>query len=421
MVRNTKKEVRDKETEIVKLKESKEQLVKTIEEMQDHMKRNESEASSASKSLSAMQAVSQASTDKLMKLEAEIAGKIDELASQRRALEAAWGDNTDLKRAVAELRAERDDFKRQIGEGTSRVMETESSRRDIEQREAVLRATNKQLQDSLQRQMNEASGREERLRDEVNEMRKRWQEAITSREQMASELGSATAPLLRQISALQDALRGKTESWQTVESTLSERALRAESAAEIAEHKRSVLDEQLSTLKQQHSLTSTRLQEALSSAQAAESMSDKLRRAEAAAAERISDLESRLSLEMGQKQSLNASLRELEVRHKVELQDARDAVLLSGKQSEMRVAALQSEVESLKEDLKEARKKKDKSSALSASAIPRKQPMPQSQIPTSSSSSSSSSSDAADTERATSRGYTIMPGTLPSELKTKTK
>ena len=41
-------------------------------------------------------------------------------------------------------------------------METESSRRDIEQREAVLRATNKQLQDSLQRQMGEASVREER-------------------------------------------------------------------------------------------------------------------------------------------------------------------------------------------------------------------------------------------------------------------
>ena len=83
-------------------------------------------------------------------------------------------------------------------------METESSRRDIEQREAVLRATSKQLQDSLQRQMGEASVREERLREEVGEMRKRWQEAITSRETLASELGSATAPLLRQISSMQE-------------------------------------------------------------------------------------------------------------------------------------------------------------------------------------------------------------------------
>jgi hypothetical protein len=112
-------------------------------------------------------------------------------------------------------------------------METESSRRDVEQREAVLRATSRQLQESLQRQMHEAAGREERLRDEVNEMRKRWQEAIVSRETLASELSSATAPLLRQISSLQESLRVKSENWQVIESSLSERALKAESAAEL--------------------------------------------------------------------------------------------------------------------------------------------------------------------------------------------
>ena len=60
--------------------------------------------------------------------------------------------------------------------------------RDVEQREAVLRATNKQLQDSLQRHMNESASREERLRDEINEMRKKWQDALTSKENLASEL-----------------------------------------------------------------------------------------------------------------------------------------------------------------------------------------------------------------------------------------
>ena len=38
----------------------------------------------------------------------------------------------------------------------------------------------------------------------MGEMRKRWQEAVSSRETLASELGSATAPLLRQISSMQE-------------------------------------------------------------------------------------------------------------------------------------------------------------------------------------------------------------------------
>ena len=120
-----------------------------------------------------MQAVSQASTDKLIKLEAELNQKNEEFNSQRRALENAWNEVNELKRMIAELKADRDDLRKRIGEGTSRVMETESSRRDIEQREAVLRATSKQLQDNLQRQMAESIVREDRLRDEINELRQR--------------------------------------------------------------------------------------------------------------------------------------------------------------------------------------------------------------------------------------------------------
>ena len=53
----------------------KEQLNKVISELQDRLKKNEQEANSSSKSLTAMQAVSYASTEKLGKLEAEIAAK----------------------------------------------------------------------------------------------------------------------------------------------------------------------------------------------------------------------------------------------------------------------------------------------------------------------------------------------------------
>lgn len=357
VVRTTKAEVKKRDTEISKLKESKEQLVKAIEEMQDLVRKNELEASSATKSLSAMQAVSQASTDKLSRLEGDIGSKAEELASQRRAMEAAWAEINESKRVVAELRADRDDLRRQIGLGTSKVMETESSRRDIEQREAVLRATNKQLQDSLQRQMQESGLREERLRDEVGEMRKRWQEAVTSRETLSSELGSATAPLMRQISSMQDSIRSKSESWQAVEASLSERALRAESVAEIAEHRKLLLEEQMSELKLQVGLLTTRLQDSTSTAQTAESALEKLQKLEASSADRVLELESQLALEVGQKQSLQSSLRELELRHKIDQQDARDAVEMMSQQGEGKMSRLMAESEDLRQLLEAERGK----------------------------------------------------------------
>jgi hypothetical protein len=95
-------------------------------------------------------------------------------------------------------------------------VETESSRRDLEQREAILRATNRQLQETVQRQTAEATQREERIREELNETRKRWQEAISSRESLASQIEGTTGPLLRQVISLQESLRIKTDGWQKV-------------------------------------------------------------------------------------------------------------------------------------------------------------------------------------------------------------
>ena len=168
--------------------------------------------------------------------------------------------------------------------------------------------------------MQESTSREERLREEVHEMRKRWQEAITSREAVASEMGVATAPLLRQISSLQDALRAKGEAWQVIESTLSERALRAESAAEIAEHKRLLQDEQQQAAKQQLGLTSARLQDTQAALSSMELACERAKRADVASQEAQADLDSRLNLETAQRKSFEASLRELEFRHKVDQQ-----------------------------------------------------------------------------------------------------
>ena len=353
LVKKVRGEIKEKDNEIKGLRDSKDQLVKAIEEIQEVMRTKEQEASGANKTLSAMQAVSQASSDKISKLESELANKIEEISSQRRALDSAWNENSECKRSITELRAERDDLKKQIGEGTSKVIETESNKRDIEQREAVLKATNKQLQDSLQRQMSESSLREERLREEINDMRKRWNEAITSRDTLASELGNTTTPLLRQISSLQESLRVKSENWQVIESSLSERALRAESAYEMAEHKRALMEEQLNDMKSQLANITGKYNETIVTTNEYELLIDKLKKMESSLNEKNNELESRLQYEYGQKQSIQTSLRELELRHRLDVQEQKELSENNNKMYELKITSLNKEISELNQMLQQ--------------------------------------------------------------------
>eukprot|EP01031_Cornospumella_fuschlensis_P031995 gene31995-38687_t len=279
-VRKSKQEIKEKEQEIAKLKESKEQLVKAIEQTQDALKKAEAEAAGHQKSLQAMNAVSQASTDKINKLEQEVQSRLEEISSQKKALESAWGDNNELKKVIIELKAERDDLKKQLGEGTSKVMETESNKRDIEQREAVLRATSRQLEETLKQAMADHNQREERLRSELNAMQKRWQEAIMAREQLASELTHVTSPLLKQITTLQDQMRVKHEGFMNIEANLNEKILKLESSLETAEHRKALCEEEAVLLKQQYMSVSGQLKEAIEKLGHYESTVDRLKRVE---------------------------------------------------------------------------------------------------------------------------------------------
>jgi len=146
-------------------------------------------------------------------------------------------------------------------------------------------------------------------------------------------------------------MRSKTESWQAIEASLSERALRAESIAEMAEHKKALLEEQTTSLKQQVSSLTNRLAESQANAQASEHLADRLRKGEMLLSDRTQDLESRLSLELGQKQSLQSSLRELEMRYKMDMQEAKTMDELATKKHNQQVADLTSEIEAIKEQL----------------------------------------------------------------------
>lgn len=350
-VRQSKQTVREKEGEIAKLKESREQLVKALEQTQDALKKQEAETEKAQKALQAMQAVTAASSDRLTRLEADLQASHDEQATTRRALEAAWGDLAEQKRLLSETKGEADDLRRQLGEGASRVMSTESLRREVEQREAVLRATSQQLQEQLSRVMSEAAQREERIREELTELRRRWQEAVSSRESLASELAHASAPLLRQIAALQEQLRVKSEQWAAVETSLVERAMRSEAAAEQFEHRRSMLEEQVQTLRLQLTQSQQRLHDTQSQLAEAQEATSRLQRLEHRWQEERIDWQSRMAQESAAVASMTTSLRELELRHRLAQTEAADTLRETERRLEAQCDELQRENAALRESL----------------------------------------------------------------------
>ena len=89
-------------------------------------------------------------------------------ADLRAALDKAWAAEKEQKRDVHGLRAENEALEARLKGSAKAAVEKAEEERDQGQREAMLLATQRQLQDSLTRAAHEASLREEALRSEVS-------------------------------------------------------------------------------------------------------------------------------------------------------------------------------------------------------------------------------------------------------------
>ena len=141
------------------------------------------------------------------------------------------------------MRAETEDLKAKVGVGASQVEENEEARRELANREALLQANQRQLQDTLTRNAHEASLREDGLRAELADMRRRWQDATQRAEAIAADVHESTAPLLRQIRALQEEGRARAQAWAQAEATFMDRTATAEEASRAAATARSAAEE----------------------------------------------------------------------------------------------------------------------------------------------------------------------------------
>jgi len=234
-LRKARAELKTSEADKQRVIKEKVGLQERIEELVQQLKTQNDEKANQSQSIAAMHAVSQASSDKLAKVEAEKNAALQEIADKTKALDKAWAQMNDVKKELAELKAERDNLASRLKDQQLSEEVSKKDRREWLDREQRLQASLEQLEASLARHQTEADHREKGLQREAESLRQRWLDAVARSEAIASGVQEAGAPLLRQIKGLQEEARARATAWAATEASLSERTATAEAAARAAE------------------------------------------------------------------------------------------------------------------------------------------------------------------------------------------
>ncbi len=372
LVRKSRGELKGVEAERDRLQEERDALEAKAAALTELVKKKETENSGLQQSLAAVQAVNKASADKTSKLEQELGKAQEELASQRAALDKAWGEEKEMKRLVSQMTATtttehgtagQEDEGKAVSQGLAGI------KQDFEQREAVLTATNKQLQEALTRANFEAGLCEDALRQELSDMRKRWQDAVSRTEGLAADMHESTAPLLRQIKALQEEARVKAGAWTSAEEALTERARTAEGLARGAEAGRLQLGEKVEALTSKVGELEVQLQATTSKLHETAAQLKTMEGLEGTARGQVSELESELKEAREAVTRVAKDHKAQESKLKGQLQEAKDALLVVKGDLEHEQARLQLENETLRKELGVAKERRGRQGEADAAPV----------------------------------------------------
>mmetsp|Transcript_36270 Transcript_36270/g.87836 ORF Transcript_36270/g.87836 Transcript_36270/m.87836 type:complete len:1099 (-) Transcript_36270:37-3333(-) len=180
-------------------------------------------------------AMKQKAMDKVEKLEAELketkeslktaqrgesqAGKLeDDLLAARSESEMKASTILSLQQKVKELMAEGKELKKEMEKSKK------SAAQDALQEKKTLRREHNDVISDLETKLRtterEAGVREDALRHEVTELRKRWQDAVRRADALSMDVQSSTAPLLRQLESMERQNRARAAGWTELENRL---------------------------------------------------------------------------------------------------------------------------------------------------------------------------------------------------------
>lgn len=199
-VRAAKGETRELKSLLEDETSSKEKALEKINNLEQDLKKMKEDLASARKGEA-----------KAVKLE-------NELASLKEEADRKENTNMSLQQNIKELKAENKELVKDL-ESTQKGAMLESKRESnklkkehgdmVSEMEVKLRTLEK-----------DASVREDSLRQEVDELRRRWQDAVRRADALSMDVQNSTAPLLRQLESIDRQNRARAAAWAELETKL---------------------------------------------------------------------------------------------------------------------------------------------------------------------------------------------------------
>lgn len=199
-VRNAKGQVRHLQEQLDAEKGAKVEALTKVGSLEKEVKSLKDDLSSARKGESQSK-----------KLESDLVATKEESEKQR-------ASNLGLEQQVKELKEENKSLKKDIEDaksGAAMELEGESNKLRKERDEML-----SDLESKLRTSEREANVREDALRHEVSELRKRWQDAVRRAEDLSMDVQQSTAPLLRQLESAERQSRSRSAAWSELEAKL---------------------------------------------------------------------------------------------------------------------------------------------------------------------------------------------------------
>ena len=199
-VRTAKAEARELEQDLQQERSTKENALETVARLQNELKTTREELASARRG--------ESQADKL-----EL-----ELSKAREEGETKAASILTLEQNIKELWSENKELTVQLEEAQKgAAIETEREQKKLrrERNDAV-----SDLENKLRTSEREAAVREDALRHEVAELRKRWQDAVRRADSLSMDVQSSTAPLLRQLESADRQNRARAAAWAELENSL---------------------------------------------------------------------------------------------------------------------------------------------------------------------------------------------------------
>jgi len=199
-VRAAKGETRELKSLLEDETSSKEKALEKINNLEQDLKRMKEDLASARKGEA-----------KAVKLE-------NELASLKEEADRKENTNMSLQQNIKELKAENKELVKDLESTQKGAMldsKRESNKLKKEHGDMV-----SEMEVKLRTLEKDASVREDALRQEVDELRRRWQDAVRRADALSMDVQNSTAPLLRQLESMERQNRARAAAWAELETKL---------------------------------------------------------------------------------------------------------------------------------------------------------------------------------------------------------